>query len=99
MTLSPLRAHANQASAWIRTTKPADWPALVVAGDHDIIRTEHTLALAQAIPGAELAILPNAGHGVVLEDAPRFNAFHATRAFTDAETPRPCTPTYSSSPP
>ena len=109
-----------QARAWIRTSKPADWPALlrddyaklspdgaehfgpfltrlktmwlsqpnmttkqlatikapalVVAGDHDMIRSEHTLALAQAIPGAELAILPNAGHGVVLEDAPRFNA-------------------------
>jgi len=41
--------------------------ALIVAGEHDIIRREHTEQLARSIPGAELWIVPGAGHGVMLE--------------------------------
>lgn len=39
-----------------------------------MVLTSHTVQLAEAIPGAELAILPHAGHEVPLEDAPRWNA-------------------------
>lgn len=42
-------------------------PTLVLAGQHDSIRTDHTIAIAQAIPGAQLAIVPGAGH-MVMED-------------------------------
>ncbi len=42
-------------------------PTLVLAGQHDSIRTDHTIAIAQAIPGAQLAIVPAAGH-MVMED-------------------------------
>ena len=40
---------------------------LVCAGDHDVIRRDHTEALAKAIPGARLWIVPGASHGAMLE--------------------------------
>lgn len=46
-------------------------PALVVAGDRDSIRPAHTRAIAAAIPGAELVLVPNATHGLVTEHAER----------------------------
>jgi pimeloyl-ACP methyl ester carboxylesterase len=49
-------------------------PALIIAGDHDSILTTHTVKMAEAIPGAELAIFPQAGHDVVLSHASQWNA-------------------------
>jgi pimeloyl-ACP methyl ester carboxylesterase len=40
---------------------------LVCVGDHDLIRPEHSSALAAAIPVAELWIVPNASHGAMIE--------------------------------
>ncbi len=40
---------------------------MVVAGEHDVVRREHTEALARAIPGARLWIVPGASHGAMLE--------------------------------
>lgn len=40
---------------------------LVCAGDHDLIRPEHTAQLAQTIPGAEMWIVPNASHSAMIE--------------------------------
>jgi len=37
-------------------------PVLVMAGDHDVIRLDHTLSIYHAIPHAELYILPDTGH-------------------------------------
>jgi pimeloyl-ACP methyl ester carboxylesterase len=37
-------------------------PALVLNGDAEVVRAEHALALAHALPQAKLAILPG-GHG------------------------------------
>jgi pimeloyl-ACP methyl ester carboxylesterase len=49
-------------------------PTLVIAGDHDLIREEHTIAIHQQIPNGELAILPNATHAVPYDDPATFNA-------------------------
>ena len=38
-------------------------PVLVMAGDHDLVRLDHTLAIYQALPNARLFILPDTGHG------------------------------------
>ena len=38
-------------------------PVLVMAGDRDLVRLEHTLAIYQALPRAQLFILPDTGHG------------------------------------
>lgn len=37
-------------------------PTLVMAGDKDIIRTEHTVQIFEGIPNAQLAIFPGATH-------------------------------------
>jgi pimeloyl-ACP methyl ester carboxylesterase len=42
-------------------------PTLIAAGEHDMIRDEHTRALAAAIPGARLWIVPGASHAAILE--------------------------------
>ncbi|MSQ41795.1 MAG: alpha/beta hydrolase [Dehalococcoidia bacterium] len=44
-------------------------PTLVLCGDRDLVRLEHTLELFRAIPGARLAVVPGSSHGVI-EDQP-----------------------------
>lgn len=51
---------------------PADLGAvtarvLVMAGDRDSIRVDHTLLIAASLPDAELCIVPGASHGLVAE--------------------------------
>lgn len=58
-------------------------PALVIAGENDMIRDDHTRLIAASIPGAHLAILP--GDHFIANKAPAaFNA--AVRAFFEEET-------------
>lgn len=40
---------------------------LIAAGEHDVIRQDHTEALAHAIPGATLWIVPGGSHSVMQE--------------------------------
>ena len=42
-------------------------PVLVMGGDHDSIRVDHSLLIASSIPGAQLCIVPGATHGLVTE--------------------------------
>lgn len=42
-------------------------PTLVMSGDRDTIRPDHSLLIAASIPGAQLCILPGATHGLVAE--------------------------------
>ncbi|WP_347158471.1 alpha/beta fold hydrolase [Pontibacter chitinilyticus] len=48
-------------------------PTLVIGGDHDVIRTKHTLLIAEAIPRSYLWILPNSGHSTPLFYKDNFN--------------------------
>ncbi|PWK79981.1 pimeloyl-ACP methyl ester carboxylesterase [Mucilaginibacter oryzae] len=48
-------------------------PSLIIAGDHDLIVTEHTVKIAQHIKNAYLWILPDSGHGTLVEHADEFN--------------------------
>jgi len=55
-------------------------PTLIVCGDDDFCTPRHlSEEIAQAIGGAELAVVPDAGHFVYLEQEQRF--FDAVRAF------------------
>jgi pimeloyl-ACP methyl ester carboxylesterase len=49
-------------------------PTLVLAGDHDLIRDEHTLEIYHHIPNSQLCIFPNATHMVLYDDPALFNA-------------------------
>jgi pimeloyl-ACP methyl ester carboxylesterase len=57
-------------------------PTLILAGDHDVIRDEHTLDIYHHIPNSELVIFPNATHMIPYDDPKLFNTtverfFHA----------------------
>ena len=52
-------------------------PTLVIAGDHDLIRDEHTLLIFHHLPNSQLAIIPGATHLVPYDDAPLFNGIVA----------------------
>lgn len=48
-------------------------PALIICGDHDLIPIEHTTKIYQAIPRAYLWVVPNSGHGTLIEHKDDFN--------------------------
>jgi pimeloyl-ACP methyl ester carboxylesterase len=48
-------------------------PSLIIGGDHDLIRVEHTVVIYQAIPHAYLWIVPNSGHATLIEHKDDFN--------------------------
>jgi hypothetical protein len=71
----------------LRTTAPfriADLPAAKdlsvspfrapLSSDHDLIRLDHTFAIYEALPIAELAVFPNSTHLVPYDDPQMFNA-------------------------
>lgn len=47
---------------------------LIMAGDRDEIKTEHTVKIAESIPNAQLAIVPNATHYLPSKNPELFNA-------------------------
>ena len=49
-------------------------PTLVLAGDHDLIRDEHTVTIFHHLPNSQLAIFPNATHMIPFDDPASFNA-------------------------
>jgi pimeloyl-ACP methyl ester carboxylesterase len=58
------------------TMSPSDMqtiscPALIMAGDGDLIREEHTRLIGDNIPKGEVFIVPNADHGSYI--------YHSTR--------------------
>ncbi len=48
-------------------------PTLVMAGDRDVIRDDHTLTIFHALPKSQLAIFPGATHMIPTADPERFN--------------------------
>ncbi len=48
-------------------------PSLIISGDHDLIRPEHTIGIYQHISKAYLWILPNSSHGTLIEHTDEFN--------------------------
>ena len=49
-------------------------PALIIGGDQDVIRPEHTMLIAHSIPQSFLWILPNSGHSTPIFYKDQFNA-------------------------
>ena len=48
-------------------------PTLVLAGDHDLIRTEHIVEIYTHLPNAQLAIFPDSTHMVPFDNPELFN--------------------------
>jgi pimeloyl-ACP methyl ester carboxylesterase len=49
-------------------------PTLIIAGESDIVRRDHTDQLAEAIPKSHKFIVQGAGHGVIYEKAAIVNS-------------------------
>jgi pimeloyl-ACP methyl ester carboxylesterase len=48
-------------------------PSLIICGDHDLIPVEHTVLIYHNIPKAYLWVVPNSGHGTLIEHTDEFN--------------------------
>ena len=48
-------------------------PSLIICGDHDLISIPHTVQIYQNIPHAQLWVIPNSGHGTLIEHPDTFN--------------------------
>ena len=46
-------------------------PLLVIVGDHDFVRPEHSVQSSKLIPNAELAVIPDASHFVLFSEPDR----------------------------
>lgn len=64
-------------------------PALIIMGDHDFYPVEVALHIAQAIPGAQLMIVPDTGHGTFMGRPELMNL--AVLEFLDSESSSPVT--------
>ena len=53
--------------------KTISCPSLIMGGDHDVIRPQHTMLIAQTIPKSDLWILPNSGHSTPIFYKDEFN--------------------------
>lgn len=57
-------------------------PVLILCGDDDEVRLDHLAQMLEALPDGELAVVPRATHGLVVEQpdlvAQLVEAFHAT---------------------
>jgi pimeloyl-ACP methyl ester carboxylesterase len=59
--------HETQPSLTTHELSALTTPVLIIAGDDDEIRLEHLIAMYEALPNGELAIIPRSSHGVVVE--------------------------------
>ena len=72
--LKLLRIECFQPHITTRQLNKISCPALVIGGDHDVIRPVHTMLIAQSIPKSYLWILPNSGHSTLIVYKDLFNA-------------------------
>ena len=62
----------EQPNISLASLKKIQTPSLIICGDHDLIRIEHTVHIFQNIPKAELWVLPNSGHATLIEHSKEF---------------------------
>lgn len=73
LQLQLLDLEGNQPHIPVTDLNHVQIPVLVMAGDRDVIRDEHTLTIFHALPKSQLAIFPGATHMVPSEQPQVFN--------------------------
>ncbi|RFZ85606.1 alpha/beta hydrolase [Mucilaginibacter terrenus] len=63
----------NQPNIKLEQLQQIKCPALIIAGDHDVIADAHTRLVQKNIPGSELWIVKNSSHSTLIEHAAEFN--------------------------
>lgn len=74
LQLQLLDLEGNQPHIPLTDLNRVQIPVLVMAGDRDVIRDDHTLSIFHALPKSQLAIFPGATHIVPAQDPAVFNA-------------------------
>jgi pimeloyl-ACP methyl ester carboxylesterase len=69
---------SNQPNIPVSDLKKISAPTLVMAGDKDVIRTEHTVQIFENLPNAHLCIFPGSTHIIPQQNASLFNRTVAT---------------------
>jgi pimeloyl-ACP methyl ester carboxylesterase len=72
-SLKLLRLLCEQPHIPAASLKTISCPTLVIGGDHDVIKEEHTFLIYKSIPRAYLWILPGSGHSTPIIYAEDFN--------------------------
>ena len=67
--------------------KALTMPVLVMQGDDDGVRIEHSVAVAKAIPDAQLAVVPGTSHALPIEKPGLVNQLLAD-FLSDQQTPK-----------
>jgi pimeloyl-ACP methyl ester carboxylesterase len=62
-----LELNKTQPTLTVEDLHEVSVPVLVMAGDDDVARLDHTISLYEAIPGAQLAIVPGTSHALLKE--------------------------------
>ena len=72
-----LRLLVEQPHIPVEALSGVQCPTLVIGGDHDVIREEHTMLIYHSIPKAYLWILPDSGHSTPIVYKDLFNTIVA----------------------
>ena len=74
--------HSTQPALTERELADVSCPTLVLIGDDDEVLLEHAVSLYRALPQGELAVIPHASHGVLVEKpelcSSMITAFHVS---------------------
>lgn len=74
--------HTAEPAVTVAQLRGLDVPVLILCGDDDEVRLDHLAQMLEALPDGELAVVPRATHGLVVEQpdlvAQLVEAFHAT---------------------
>jgi pimeloyl-ACP methyl ester carboxylesterase len=68
-----MRLLAEQPHIPLTDLQKISCPSLIIGGDHDVIKEEHTMLIYKNIPGAYLWILPGSGHSTPIFYKDDFN--------------------------
>jgi pimeloyl-ACP methyl ester carboxylesterase len=63
----------DQPNIPLTALKAIKCPSLIICGDRDLIPVEHTVLIYKNIPKANLWVVPNSGHGTLIEHTDDFN--------------------------
>jgi pimeloyl-ACP methyl ester carboxylesterase len=74
LQLQLLDLEGNQPHIPLSDLNRVQIPVLVMAGDRDVIRDDHTLSIFHALPKSQLAIFPGATHMVPSQEPSQFNS-------------------------
>lgn len=61
------RLHEREPALMEDDVRALTMPVLILQGDDDEVRFEHTVRMYEALPDGELAIVPRASHGLIVE--------------------------------